>query len=149
MKTAEAHVLIEGANMGSLSNDDLQRLSQVIIMAGSLKFNVKGYSRGDPTSIENSEKIMLLVEGGTITFDDTGIIGSTGNARILLEFAFGSDVHVAGSDGERRVLFQTTVVNIVVDMVNTGESVDPAQLIQEFETNKNSINKVGGFRIEG
>ena len=31
---------------------------------------------------------------------------------------------------------QTTVVNIVVDMFETGESVDPTQLLKQFEDNK-------------
>ena len=48
---------------------------------------------------------------------------------------------VTSKDSERRLLtFSTTVVNIIVDMVNTGESVDPAQLLEKFEINKNTLN---------
>jgi len=113
MKTAEALVLEEGANIGLLSNDHLQRLTQVIFMDGDLKFNVKGYSRGNPTGI--SETIMLLVEGGTITYDDAGIIDSTGNAQALLDHAFGQ---VAGSDGDRRLNDQKVNIALQAGMVD-------------------------------
>jgi len=96
MKTAEALVVEEGANIGLLSNDQLQRLSQVVFTDGDLKFNVMGYSRG--------ETIMLLVEGGTITYDEAGIIDSTGNAKALLDHA------VVDSNGDRRLAKSTSTV---------------------------------------
>jgi len=92
MKTAEALVHSQGAQIGLFSNDELQRLKQVVFQDGDLKFDVKGHSRGDTMSIHNSEKVMLLVEGGTITYDKLGIVGSTGDARVLLEFSFGPDL---------------------------------------------------------
>jgi len=92
MKTAEALEQSQGAQIGLFSNDELQRLKQVIFQDGDLKFDVKGYSRGDSMSANNSEKIMLLVEGGTITYDELGLVDSTGNARVLLEFTFGPDL---------------------------------------------------------
>merc|ERR1711935_457365 len=111
MKTAEALVIEEGANIGLLSNDQLQRLSQLIFLDGDLKFNVKGYSRG--------ETIMLLVEGGTITYDKAGIIDSTGNANTLLDHALGQDFEVAGSNSDRVLwsLLDTSALNKVVTVV--------------------------------
>jgi len=96
MKTAKALVVEEVTNIVLLSNDQLQRLSQLIFLDGDLKFNVKGYSR-------NQTSIMLLVEGGTITYDEAGIIDSTGNAKALLDHALGQDFEVADSNGDRRL----------------------------------------------
>merc|ERR1712238_227402 len=46
----------------------------------------KGYSRSG--SIDGNQ-VMLLVEGGTITFDPEGIMDATGDAEDLLVFAYG------------------------------------------------------------
>merc|ERR1712238_208129 len=52
--------------------------------------------------------------------------------------------------GEGRLLtFSTTVVNIIVDMAETGESVNPTQLLEQFETNKSNLDEDGAFSVEG
>ena len=51
---------------------------------------------------------MLLVEGGTLTYNTKGISSSTGDARLLLEATFGQDVHSEGSNGQRRLKVEST-----------------------------------------
>lgn len=130
MKTSTALIRTEGneeSNVALLSNNQLERLTSIIFMDGDLKFIVKGYSRGDPTSIENNEHVRLLVEGGTITYDKTGVIGSTGSANALLEFAFGPDFHEAGSDGQRRLWSSFNFLELLADMFGSEEPVgEPA-----------------------
>lgn len=90
MKTGVALTYVDGYDIAALSNDELQQLALVIYQDGDIQFNVKGYSRG-------TETIMLMVEGGTITYDDNGITDATGSIRLLLEHAFGP------MEGERRL----------------------------------------------
>lgn len=101
MKTAEALVYEDGSGIGKMSNEELHALKELILDHGNLLFSVKGHAR-DPVS----GNIILLVEGGTITLDDDGIVDAHGDAKILLETAFGSllEQNVAGNDGNKRRL---------------------------------------------
>merc|ERR1719384_992891 len=49
------------------------------MMGGRVRFNVKGSARSPA-----GDRVVLLVEGGTLTFDDFGIADATGDARSLL-----------------------------------------------------------------
>ena len=56
---------------------------------------------------------------------------------------------VTSKDSEGRLLSSsTTVVIMIVQMVDTGESVDQTQLLENFETNKNTLNEKGVYSIE-
>jgi len=94
MKTGEALVTIQGTAIGLLSDDELLQLSQLVLKGGGLKFTVYGFSRSDT--------VTLQVIGGTITYDDIGIIDATGYARALLEHSHGP-FDAAGIDGRRRL----------------------------------------------
>merc|ERR1712238_378511 len=67
--------------------------------------------------------------------------GCTGR-RFLFPFGTDKDMAPATSDdSEGRILTSsTTVVNIIVDMVETGESVNPTQLLKQFEDNKSDLD---------
>ena len=84
MKTAEALFVQENVtSIPSFSKDELKGLKYISFMNDEAYFNVKGYSRS--MLDETVETVTLLVEGGTITFDNDGITNSTGYATILLE----------------------------------------------------------------
>jgi len=108
MKTGEALVTMQGASVGLLSDDELLQLSQLVLNGGGLKFTVYGYSRTDT--------LLLQVIGGTITYDNIGIIDATGDARALLEHSHGP-FDAPGIDGRRRL--QTATNNGIVDNDNT------------------------------
>jgi len=82
MKTAQALVQ-KTASIGELSGKELVNLQEIVFKGEDLRFVVKGHSR----NAENDTTI-LLVEGGTITFDANGIVNATGYANILLLNAF-------------------------------------------------------------
>merc|ERR1712025_647087 len=81
-----------------MSNDELGNLSQLILDDGNIKFDIKGFGRN-----KNDDTVILLTDGGSLTYNFEGIIYSTGNARALLEAIFGEDIHVDGSEGQRNL----------------------------------------------
>merc|ERR1719162_2627575 len=110
MKTEEATSRSE-KNIANMSNKELDRLMNVIMTQGDVKFQVKGYSRSG-TIDEN--QVMLLVEGGTITFDPNGIMGATGDAESLLVFSYG-DFTTEG--GRRRLGINTDTAQADTNVV--------------------------------
>jgi len=96
VKTHTALFRSENVSIGGLSNKDLGNLRVLSLNNGDLRLVVKGYSR-DPFDLE--KKVILLIEGGTITYDAHGIVAATGNARLALEAIYGLDVFDA--DGRR------------------------------------------------
>lgn len=100
MKTEEAIIFREVVSFGGLSNQELANLKILSLQDGDLQFDVKGYARNSM-----DDTVVLLVEGGTLTYDNEGITSSTGDARFLLEATFGPDVFSEGSDGQRRLFF--------------------------------------------
>jgi hypothetical protein len=70
------------ATVADMSNSELDTLKDVQLSGGDIKFQIKGYAR-------SIDLVKLLVEGGTITYDITGIVNATGDAKDLLEFVFG------------------------------------------------------------
>merc|ERR1711937_289951 len=102
MKTSEALEWVD-QEIGQLSNDDLSNLTDLYFSEGDISFVVKGHARDI-----QGETVQILVEGGTITYDKDGIIDATGDAKLLLERRYGSDLFVAGSDGNRRLAKKKT-----------------------------------------
>jgi len=93
MKTEAVEIYSNSNVIAEMTNDELDILKAVLLptnkrdssTCGDVKFQVKGYAR------KNDNNIMLLVEGGTITYDNDGIMDATGNAKVLLAFAYGDD----------------------------------------------------------
>jgi len=96
MKTSEAIIYEDGIVIPDMSNDELVDLKMIILNDGNIRFDVKGFARN-----ENDDTIILLTEGGSLTYNFEGIIYSTGQARALLEAIFGEEIHVEGSEGQR------------------------------------------------
>jgi len=82
MKTAQA-LVEKTTSIGGLSGKELVNLQEIVFKGEDLRFVVKGHSR----NAEN-DTVILLVEGGAITFDANGIVNATGYASILLLNAF-------------------------------------------------------------
>jgi len=99
MKTHSAIFYNDKVSIGELSNEDLGNLKEVILKGGDLKVIVKGYSR-DP--FDEEQKVIILVEGGTMTYDNAGIVAATGNAKMALEALYGTDIFE--EDGRTRRL---------------------------------------------
>lgn len=98
LKTSPAIEFTQGTLVGEMSNKELRSLREIILMEGNLRFVVKGHSR----DIIN-DTVLLIVEGGTITYDRDHLVSSTGNAKMIFEAIFGADAHVEGSDDNRRL----------------------------------------------
>jgi len=98
MKTGEAVEYSDETSVGEMSNEELLDLKEMIFLEGDLRFVVKGHARD---SINDT--IVLLVEGGTITFGRDHLVSSTGSAKMLFEAIFGEDAHVEGSAGNRKL----------------------------------------------
>ena len=99
MKTSEAVIFKQGMNVGEMSDVELRNLKEVILEEGSVRFVVKGHAR----DILN-DYVILLVEGGSISFDAEGIVDARGDAKYILETVYGprSIVH-----GTQRSLYVT------------------------------------------
>jgi len=85
------------------SNTQLKTLKEILLAGNDDKFQIKGYARA-----KDGTYITLLVEGGTIVFDINGLASATGDAKILLDSAFGEqqegeEVEEVGG-GQRRYL---------------------------------------------
>jgi len=98
MSTSEAIVWEQGTPIADMSNDELAELSMLLINDGNIRFDIRGFARNT-----NDDTIILMTEGGTLTYNFEGIIYSTGQARAMLEAVFGEDLHVEGSEGQRNL----------------------------------------------
>lgn len=84
----------EGLTLLNMSNRELADLREMVMMGGRVHFNVKGSARSPA-----GDRVVLLVEGGTLTIDDFGIADATGDARSLL-LAAGFDENDLGRTEE-------------------------------------------------
>jgi len=85
IKTGDVAIYSSAPTVAKMTNDELDVLKAILPGNGGVKFQVKGYARkGD-----GSDEVRVLVEGGTITYDSKGIKDATGNAKVLLAFAYG------------------------------------------------------------
>ena len=67
-----------------MTANQLMHLKQLVLFEGNVRFHVKGHTR-----TPSGDKVIILVEGGTITYDAVGILNATGDARYMLDVAFG------------------------------------------------------------
>jgi len=91
MKTSPA-TFIHQENIALMTNEELDGLKAIIMTSGDVKFQVKGYSRSGTTDMNdngNDNQVMVVVEGGTITYDSQGIMDASGDAERLLTFTYG------------------------------------------------------------
>merc|ERR1711935_416386 len=103
-KTSEAVDFEKGINVGRMSDEQLRNLKEILLEEGSLRFVIKGHARD-----ALNDYVILLVEGGTLSFDDEGIVDARGEAKYILETVYGprSTVH-----GTQRSLWVTCGGNI-------------------------------------
>jgi len=87
MKTEDVVIYSDTTNIVDMTNDELMNLKEILLTDGDVKFQIKGYAR----SKDNSQ-IGLLVQGGTIIYDNQGLASATGDAKVLLELAYGTVV---------------------------------------------------------
>jgi len=84
IKTGDVAIYNSSPTVAKMTNDELDILKAILPGNGGVKFQVKGYARKG-----GSDEVRVLVEGGTITYDSKGIKDATGNAKVLLAFAYG------------------------------------------------------------
>jgi len=126
MKTAQ--VLIQKTtSIGEMTGKELVDIQEIIFKGGDLRFVIKGHSR----NAEN-DTVILLVEGGSITFDANGIVNATGYANILLLNAF---PEVADLDARRLQSYEWEIGEMVV------MHRFPTQYIYTFPTNDENKDK--------
>jgi len=87
MKTEAVAIYSNSTTVAQMTNADLDILKAILPGTGGVKFQVKGYARKMVGS--EDEEVRVLVEGGTLTYDSHGIKDATGNAKVLLTFAYG------------------------------------------------------------
>jgi hypothetical protein len=117
MKTSEAIVYQEGMVIPDMSNDELVDLKMIILNEGNIRFDIKGFARN-----ENDDTIILLTEGGSLTYNFEGIIYSTGQARAILEAMFGEEIHVEDSDGQRELWCACSLVTCGTTQTNNKKN---------------------------
>jgi hypothetical protein len=96
MKTADVMFYSDdssSATIMEMTNSQLKSLKEILFGDDQVKFQVKGYARS-----KDNTYTTVLVEGGTIIYDINGIASATGDAKILLDSAFGEQQEHEGSD---------------------------------------------------
>lgn len=102
IKTSEALEWTPDRNVADMTNRELQNVKSIVLLDGDLHFQVKGFARV-PSKADGDKKIILLVEGGSVTYDKDGMADATGDALALVNAAFGlpEDIGTDGSSGRK------------------------------------------------
>lgn len=80
-----------------MNNRELGNLKKIALLNGDLQFQVKGYARHLSSEVED-KKVILLVEGGTVTYDKEGVADAAGDALSLINAVLGV-VEIEGTEG--------------------------------------------------
>lgn len=91
MKTEDVVIYADKTKIIDMTNDQLKNLKEILMTNGDIKFQIKGYARG-----QGNNSIGLLVEGGTIVYDLEGFSSATGDAKVLLDLAYGTQEDEVG-----------------------------------------------------
>jgi len=94
MKTEDVVIYSDITNMMDMTNEELKTLKEVLLPNDDVKFQINGYARG-----RDNTEIGLFVQGGTIIYDNEGLASATGDAKILLDLAYGSVQEGQEEDG--------------------------------------------------
>merc|ERR1712160_185702 len=94
IETREALQDTRSKGFAEMSNDELADLKYISSGENTLHVAVKGHVRNVDSSVT------LLVEGGTLTFNNAGYFSSTGETGALLEATLG-DFSNENTDGRR------------------------------------------------
>ena len=124
----------------------------VAYLKNDIKFinGTKEIAAGD-TDIK-ADQVELKIESGSNTCtkgctlaSSSPSTGPIGDRRFLYPFETNKDISpISSKDSEGQLLtLQTTVVNLVIDLAATGESVDPLQILEAFEASKDTLNEEG------
>jgi hypothetical protein len=118
MKTAAAVESYVPESIHGMSTEDLAKLLSVTSEYGALMFQVKGFSTSE-------EKTMLMVEGGVLTFDITGLINITGDHPNLIAKPFGvvESSGTIGTEDEGRNLSKHSKVRGFDDAERKGRNL--------------------------
>lgn len=81
-KTTDAYETSTG-KIADMSTAQLGRIKMIELLDGTVNFHVKGFVK--PSS---REEIILIINGGTITYGPEGIADATDQAKYLLDIAF-------------------------------------------------------------
>ena len=90
-KTTDAYETSAKTKIPDMSTSQLQRIKMIELLDGTLNFHVKGFLK--PAS---KQEVILLIDGGTITYGDEGITDATDQAKYLLDIAFERDANSTG-----------------------------------------------------
>merc|ERR1712038_750933 len=82
MRTQEAITWDNSVSPVVLPNESLQTLKEIVMDDGNVRFQIKGHARDTV-----SDTVVVLVEGGTMTYDSDGLVEATGEAMALLTAA--------------------------------------------------------------
>merc|ERR1719359_177672 len=92
MKTSQATNFLANVNPGDMSVEELSVLKKFHMDGGATSFDVKGFSK-------QSDEVKLLVQGGTLIFNEFGLLHATGDAAELISADHLEIVH----EGERHL----------------------------------------------
>lgn len=145
IKTGEAIEWTDLTDLVDSTNDELSKLKYIELEDGDLNFAIKGYARA-----ASGDQVLLLVEGGTITFKQTiGLFNATGDALVLFEAAgrnFDDGIIDTGASG--RKLQETQLPNFDDGIMDAGASgrklqKGPAPKPAPTPTSSKPSNKAG------
>lgn len=123
VQTSEAVIWSAEKNIVGMTNRELVNLKSVALFDGDLHFHVKGFARS-----AGGKKVVLLVEGGTITYDKDGMAEeASGDALSLMSIAFG----INDNDAGRRLFDQYGYNNCTGGLLMSAASI--ASSVEEVE----------------
>lgn len=95
VKTQEALDWSTKPDVLGMSTRELVGLRDLILLDGNVHFRIKGF-----TKAPSQDKVTLLVEGGTVTFGENGIVDATGSVMDSYSMVLGSG---AGDESQREL----------------------------------------------
>jgi len=84
----------------NMTDHQLTNINKIVLLEGAAQIDVRGYAKNP-----SGDQVMIVTEGGSITFDKDGVVDATGIVDVMLSFA--SDTNE--TDG-RRLKFQKYLI---------------------------------------